>query len=118
MFKYIKTLVFFLLLVIGIVGGIYWAGEKGKLANTPLKNFNHKKLNILRDEDVEQAKILSSRVQESGEHVQKVLGENIEAEEQKPQKSVQAKTLEYIRYVYCQQVVDDWNAKYNQSSEN
>jgi len=116
MTKHLKTILCFILTLIGILGGVYWAGETGKLAHTPLKNFNHKKINIFSNEDVEQAKMLSSRVQESKEHVQQVLGENIEAD--KEQGSLQGRTLEYARYLYCQQVVEDWETKYNNSDEN
>lgn len=112
MFKHIKTFIFFIIAVVGVLGAVYWAGETGKLAHTPFKNLNHKKLNIFSDEDVKQAQVLSSRVQESKQHVQKVLGENIEAEEE--QGSLQGRTLEYARYLYCKQVVEDWEIKQNQ----
>ena len=117
MFKHIKTYVFLIIAVMGILGGIYWAGEKGKLADTPLKNFDHKKLNIFSEEDAAQIKVLSNRVQESGEQVQQVLGETIEADEEEKLKSIQGNTLKYARYIYCKQVVEDWEAEYNQSTE-
>jgi hypothetical protein len=104
----------FNLILIGalLITGLYFAGEKGLLAHTPLKNFDHKQLNIFSKQSKEQAQLLTNRAKQTSQHVQQVLGENVEVSQPKSspdlKKDLPQKTLEYARYLYCQQVVEDW----------
>jgi hypothetical protein len=61
-------------------------------------------------EAAEQTQVLSSRAQEVGGHVQQVLGTAVEAapEEKKP---IHTRAVEYGRYVYCKQVVKEYESQ-------
>jgi hypothetical protein len=95
-------------IIFGLIYGLYYAGTQGWLANTPLKNFDYEKLNFLSQTNLDQTKVLSSRVKEAGEHVQEVLGDQIEVDEAAEKKPLHEKTIEYARYLYCQQVVNEY----------
>lgn len=53
-----------------------------------------------------QVTILSDRTQAVGSHVGAVLGSYIQASEEK--EPIHQRTFEYARYVYCQQVIKDY----------
>lgn len=110
-----KKLLNLVLIVIIALIAIYFASEQGWLKNTPLKNFDHQQLIFFSQEASEQTKTLSSRAKETGEHVQKVLGDNIEVNEAQKDKPLHEKTMEYARYLYCKQVVEDYHRQEHQS---
>lgn len=64
----------------------------------------------LSEDAKKQLEVLSERSQEVGEHSQKVLGETIKINEQaeKDERPIHEKAFEYGKYVYCRQVVDDY----------
>ena len=99
---------------LGLVFLLYFAGSKGWLKNTPLKNLDYEQLNFISSENLEQAQMLSERAKETTGHVQQILGDKIEvdeqAESQKKDKAIHQKAIEYTRYLYCKQVVDEWEA--------
>jgi len=95
-------------IIFGLIYGLYYAGTKGWLANTPLKNLDFEKLNFLSQGNLDQTKVVSSRVKEAGEHVQEVLGDQIEVDETAEKQPLHEKTIEYARYLYCQQVVNEY----------
>lgn len=94
--------------ILALLYAIYFAGTQGWLKNTPLKNLDYEKFNILRPESLDQTKILTDRAKETGEHVQQILGDKVEVDEEQKKKSMHEKTIEYARYLYCKQVVEDW----------
>jgi len=59
----------------------------------------------------EQGTTLFSRGQEMISHVQRVLGDYVEVNEEEQQKSLGEKTLEYTRYQYCKQVIEEFENK-------
>lgn len=59
----------------------------------------------------EQGSTLLTRSQEMIGHVQKVLGDYVEVNEEEQQKSLGEKTLEYAKYQYCKQVVQEYENK-------
>ncbi|MBD3250419.1 MAG: hypothetical protein GF381_02515 [Candidatus Pacebacteria bacterium] len=97
-----------LLIVALIITGIYFAGQQGWLRGTPLEKLDYQKLNFFSQETTQQTKVLTSRAKKTGEHVQKVLGDNIEATEESQNKPLHERTIEYARYLYCKQVVESY----------
>lgn len=97
-----------ILIIILIIVGLYVAANQGWLQGTPLEKLNPAKLNLFSQEAAQQTKVLTSRAKETSEHVQKVLGDNIEASEESEEKPLHQKTIDYARYLYCKQVVKDW----------
>lgn len=98
-------------IILAIVYVVYFAGTQGWLKNTPLKNFDYEQLNFLSQESVEQTKVLTERAKETGEHVQHILGDKVEVDEERKEKALHEKTIDYARYLYCKQVVTDWENK-------
>ena len=103
--KIISTIVVIAL----ILYGIYFAGSQGWLNNTPLKDLNYEQFNLLRQENLDQTKVLSDRAKETSEHVQQILGEQVEVDQTTKEKALHEKTIEYARYLYCKQVVESWD---------
>lgn len=56
----------------------------------------------------EQGSTFLTRSQEMIGHVQKVLGDYVEVNEAEQKKSLGEKTLEYTRYQYCKQVIEEY----------
>lgn len=109
-----KKLLLLLIIVAALAGGVYYAGEQGWLADTPLKNFNHRQLNIFQGQNTDQLKTLTERTQQASEQVQNVLGQSIEVNDQ--EESITTRTFEYARYLYCQQVVKDWEKNHSNNN--
>lgn len=109
--KLLKKLVLAVVILLALAYAISYAGKQGWLKNTPLKDLNYEQLNVFEQENVEQAQTLTERAKETGEHVQQILGEKVQVDEDEKEKSLHEKTLEYARYLYCQQVVEDWEAR-------
>jgi sensor c-di-GMP phosphodiesterase-like protein len=102
-----KVLNIFLIVVI-VLAVVYFAGEQGWLSNTPLKNFDHHQLNIFSQQASDQTKILTSRAKETSSHLQNILGDKVEVDEQEANKPLHEKTIEYAHYLYCKQVVEEY----------
>ncbi len=108
-----KTLGKITLIIVGLIAISYavsYAGKQGWLANTPLKDLNYDQLDLLEKENLKQTKVLTERAKDTGEHVQKILGDTVEVDEKNTNKSLHEKTLEYAKYLYCKQVVNDWES--------
>ncbi len=122
----IKRLLFFILVLVVIATGVYWASQNGHLQNASLDKIakffaNNKileKIPWTKDQESsqwqkissdiqDQSKILSERAKETSSHVQQVLGTNIEVNEQEKQ-PVHQKAFDYGRYLYCKAVVEEW----------
>ncbi len=112
--KLVRKLFFFCLIIIIGVGSLYFASTKGWLNGTPLENISFDKIGFLNQENIEQTQVLTERAKETSTHVQQILGESIVVDEQatdeKKEKAIHEKTLEYVKYLYCKQVVEDWEA--------
>lgn len=106
--KTLGKLITTIVVILAILYGIYFAGSQGWLANTPFKNLDYQKFNFLQQENLEQTKVLTDRAKETGEHVQQILGDKVEVDEEQAEKPFHEKTIEYGRYLYCKQVVEDW----------
>jgi len=109
--KIIKKLLLFSLVIIVFEVGLYGAKIKGYLKNTPIDQLTTEELKFFSEDAKKQAQILTDRAKETGDHIQQVLGESIQINE-KDGKPVHQKTLEYGRYLYCQQVVKEWEANH------
>ncbi len=106
--KLIGKIIITILVILAILYGIYFAGTQGWLVNTPLKDLDYNMFNFLQQENLEQTKVLTDRAKETGEHVQQILGDQVEVDEDQAKKPLHEKTIEYARYLYCKQVVEDW----------
>lgn len=106
--KLLKKLALAIVILLALAYTISYAGKQGWLQNTPLKNLNYEQLGVLDQENVEQAQTLAERAKETSEHMQQILGDKVQIDEQEKEKSLHEKTLEYARYLYCRQVVEDW----------
>jgi len=115
-----------------IAGSLYFAATQGYLDDSPLepiKNISFEgelpdSINISeiklpsRDEVTDftqdatkQTKVLSSRASEVSEHTENILGATIEeGDEDLP---IHEKALEYGRYIYCQEVVKDYQSRFD-----
>ncbi|MFZ5376354.1 MAG: hypothetical protein ACOZAN_01635 [Patescibacteria group bacterium] len=71
--------------------------------------FDEKNLATVGQDAKKQTEILSSKAQEVGGHVSNVLGSTVEANEDQP--SLQERAIDYGRYLYCQQVVKDYEKR-------
>ncbi len=91
-----------------ILYGFYFAGSQGWLENTPFKDTDYEQFNFLQQENLEQTQVLTERAQETSGHIQKILGDKVEVDEGEKEKALHEKTAEYARYLYCKQVVEDW----------
>lgn len=84
------------------------SSETPTLGITPLNNLDQEKLETAFSDASSQLKVLSARGQETGVMSSQVLGDFIQVNEEDNEKSTSEKALEYGRYLYCQQVVKEW----------
>lgn len=103
--KLIKKALLIILLTVIVISGLYTASSRGLLKNTPLAKINQQEIANLVQNTNQQTQILSERSGEVGSHVKNVLGTFIEENEEEP---IQQRAFEYGRYLYCQQVVEDY----------
>lgn len=106
-----KTLNIILAAVLSIAV-LYFAGSQGWLDNTPLESLKLNEVNNAPEQIVEQTKQLGSQVGEVGGHVRNVLGDNVEVDEEKADKALHEKTIDYAKYMYCKQVVEEFENKF------
>lgn len=90
------------------------SGETSTLGITPLNNLDQAKIETAFSDATAQLKVLGARGQETGLMSSQVLGDFIQVNEADNEKSTSEKALEYGRYLYCQQVVKEWE---NQDSK-
>lgn len=122
----IKRLLFFILIIVILATGIYWASQNNYLQNASLnkiakfftdnkilekmpwtKNQENSQWQKISSDIQDQSKILSERAKKTSSHVRQVLGTNIEVNKQKKQ-PVHQKAFDYGRYLYCKAVVEEW----------
>jgi hypothetical protein len=106
--KLIGKIAIAIVILLAITYGISYAGTQGWLEKTPLKNWDYGQLNVFEKGTIDQTKVLTERAKETGEHVQQILGDTVQVDEQGKEKPLHEKTIEYARYLYCKQVVNDW----------
>lgn len=95
-----------------LIAVLYFAGNQGWLDNTPLESLKLNKTDNVSERVVEQTKQLGSQVGEVGGHVRNVLGDNVEVDEEKADKALHEKTIDYAKYMYCKQVVEKFENKF------
>jgi hypothetical protein len=103
--KLIKKIFILIFGVIIIAIGTFWAYGKGYLDKTPLKSIDKTEVEKITQDASDQTKVLTERAKETGSHVQQVLGEAIQKNEDEP---IANKTIEYAQYLYCKQVVAEY----------
>lgn len=130
--KLIKKLFLILLIVVGLSSGVYWANAQGYFNNTPLANIsipeiklpsqisdkiklpekistdgiNKEKIDEIAQDASTQTKELATKAQEVGEHAQKILGTTVQEGEVQP--PIHERALEYGQYIYCKEVVREY----------
>lgn len=102
-----------------VAGGIYFFADNERIvaAAPQLSEFKATVTSWFEEQEVdEQVSVLSERSQEAFSQTQKVLGESITANPEK--QPLHEKALEYGQYIYCKQVVDQYESQENFKSEN
>lgn len=107
-----------LFIIIALAAGYLYLNQKKPEILTQykipqLKNLNFKNQNFqkLSTDANQQLATLSGKAAEVGSHVQNVLGKAITVNEDEEKKSIQAETIDYAKYLYCKQVVEDYETK-------
>lgn len=111
--KILRIVVILLLLA---AGGIYFLYQKsdGKiLLEQPFLQetlkLDNQKIEEFAQSTSSELETLTERGKEVGEHAQNVLGRSVEVNEEQP--ALHERALEYGRYVYCQQVVEEYESQ-------
>lgn len=115
--KLISRIIVIAAAIIVLLYALNFAGNKGWLEGTPLQNIDYENLNPLTKENVEQTQVLSERAKETTQHIQQILGDKVQVDEEGQDKAIHEKAIDYTRYLYCQQVVEDWEAQNPPASE-
>jgi hypothetical protein len=114
-----------LLLLIVILAGAFYAFQEYRrggfttlqslpqkfLTSTPVQNavdIDTNQIKNLAADPGPELKILAERSKEVSEHAENVLGDTISVNEEAP--PIHERALEYGRYLYCQQVVEDYES--------
>lgn len=131
----IKKVLLGILVVALIAVSLYTAMNRGMLSGSQFAALNQSKeenLDPLVHNISGQAQVLGARTQEVGSHVQKVLGSYVQSRHSgdsgssssdRPNQSkasepaLHEKAFEYGRYLYCQQVVKDYESRYPEKDE-
>ena len=127
MFSFFKTRLFLVIMLAAVVGTFYFFGDPQKLASTiipklkssplapaveEIENLDTKKLSEDFQKGVQNAEAeitgLSQRTNEVGEHAGNVLGSSIEPASDENVTPIHEKAFEYGKYIYCKQVVNDY----------
>ncbi len=106
-----KKIALIITVVVVFLAIIIFATDADFLKKTPLKNLDLAQFGLISQDALNQSQQLKSQALETSQHVQNVLGEHVEASEnstEQKNKPIHEKTLEYARYLYCKQVVEDW----------
>ena len=127
MFSFFKTKLFLFIVLAAVVGTFYYFGDTAKLTNsilpqlkeTPLSSIIEKfdsidteKLTSTFQSGVQNAETeistLGEKTVEVTKHTGNVLGSSITTAPEAEQTPVHEKALEYGKYIYCKQVVTDY----------
>ncbi len=127
MFPFLKTKLFLFLVLVVAGATFYYFGDPQKLAATvvpklkttllapaveKLENLDSKKItedfqNTVQNTESE-IHTLSQKTTEVGKHAGNVLGSSVTAATQEDATPIHEKAFEYGKYIYCKQVVDDY----------
>lgn len=124
---FFKTKFFILIVLVAIAATFYYFGDPQKLydtvstslKNTPLapavekiENTDVTELTQQFQSTVENAEsevtTLTERTTEVGKHTGNVLGSSIQPASEEQQTPIHEKAFEYGKYIYCKQVVEDY----------
>ncbi len=97
-----------ILAAVVLIAVILFAAGQGWLDNTPLEDLKLNQTGSASKQVVEQTKELGSQIGKAGGHVKNVLGDKIEVDEEQSDKTLQKKTIDYAKYLYCKQVVEEF----------
>lgn len=119
-----KKILIFLFIIAIALGGLYTfkrdtfdavseqiLGEQIDISGINSQSFSSDQLQSVVPTDDIQIETLTERGKEVGEHVSKVLGESIQASEDEV--PIHERAFEYGRYIYCQEVVREYEEKSN-----
>lgn len=127
MFPFLKTKLFLFLVIAAVVATFYYFGDSQKLVasimpklkNTPLtplveklETLDSKKLTEDFQVNVQntEAEILelSEKTADVSKHATNILGSSVTVASEQDATPIHEKAFEYGKYVYCKQVVDDY----------
>lgn len=127
MFSFVKTKLFLFILLAAIVGTFYYFGDPQKLIGTivpklkatplapaveKMEHIDTQEITKNFQQGVKNAESeitgLSQRTTEVSEHAGNVLGSSIEPAPEGNSTPIHEKAFEYGKYIYCKQVVDDY----------
>lgn len=113
----LKPILGVVMLLVVAVGGAYAAAQRGIIPMEriqQLKNavsvINRPELKTVTQTTRSGVTILSSKTEESASKAGVVLGSHIQAADDQP--PLHQRAFEYARYSYCQEVINDYSARY------
>jgi len=93
------------LIILGLVAiGLIYLARKNALSKQSTDISTE--INTLQGNIGQQLSVMSSRAQEIGNQAKNVLGSSIQVDESQP--SIQQKAINYGQYMYCKQVVKNY----------
>ncbi|MBP7843107.1 hypothetical protein KA017_03830 [Candidatus Woesebacteria bacterium] len=127
MFPFLKTKLFLFLVLAAVGATFYYFGDPQKLAATilpklkttplapaveKLENLDSKKIsedfqNTIQNTEAE-ISTLSEKTAEASKHTGNVLGSSVKAATSEEATPIHEKAFEYGKYIYCKQVVTDY----------
>ena len=130
MFKILRKIVFFLFIILILIGASLFAYQKGWLKNHPLKNtkidlqnfkikkddgkikiegieFDQADLESIGEDGLKQIKTLSEKAASAGSVTQSFVQDVIQVDSDE-EKNISEKAFEYGRYIYCKEVVKEY----------
>ena len=134
MFKILRKIVFFLLIILVLIGFSLFAYQKGWLKNHPLKNtkidlqnfkikkddgkikiegieFSQADMENIGEDGLKQIKTLSEKAASAGAVTQSFVQEAIQVDDDE-NKNISEKAFEYGRYIYCKEVVKEYESRF------
>ncbi len=79
--------------------------------NFNLNQVDTKQIEPFTEDANKQLETLTTRAEEVNEHITKVLGDSVQVNEEEKEKNLSEKAFDYGRYLYCKQVVDEFEKK-------
>lgn len=127
MFTFFKTKLFLIIVFAAVIGTFYYFGDPQKLTSTiipklkstplapaveELENLDTQKLSKEFQLGVQNAEAeisdLSKKTAEVGEHAGNVLGSSVQPAASQNTTPIHEKAFEYGKYIYCKQVIEDY----------
>ncbi len=112
--RLIRTLVLLVLIAGAVIAAIYFAQQRGLiptdlLGGTPFQAAQQ--ISLQTDSFMTTLQPTVTRVQEISTQSGTVLGSIVQVNEADENKKPHEKALDYAQYLYCKQVVDQWDAE-------